>query len=286
MRKEFVGMKETKSNFLSLSLPIETTIGKIHSVFKTTFNVQLKDQLVHFGSEGMPVSAHGCIISKEEMDAILENGVPGDMVRYKDGRMTFYTRHQIVSVPFSSFKEIDLRIPFEPVSKKGLESRLLYQKLNAFPFWENIGLPVDETVRKNVSALESLSETNEEELEEILAYFVGRGGGLTPSGDDFIVGFTMARKAFEKTDDWDAAVKAALKIRSTTDISKAYYKAAFAGYVSELFCVLVRGLAWENEQEINDLIELVRRYGHTSGTDTLFGFTTGLRSLINEKREN
>ena len=121
---------------------------------------------------------------------------------------------------------------------------------------------------------------------DLLQYLIGRGGGLTPSGDDLVVGFTMAQKIFNDTSDWDQLLKEMLTQRNTTDISKAYYKAALEGYFSELFIVLVRALEWASEESVENIISLVRTYGHTSGTDTLFGFTLGLRSIINEKRDH
>lgn len=285
MRKEFVGKKETKSNFLSLSLLNDAKIGKFHSVFKTTFNVKLGNQLIHFGREGMPLSAFGCLLKKTDMDAILEEGIPGDLVRYRNGKLTFYTRHHILTVPFGNFEDVDLTIPFQPIDRSQIRESLLFQHLQKIEFWSQIGLPPDPILKNHVFALESASQLSNEELEEILPYFVGRGNGLTPGGDDFLVGITMARKAFEKTEQWDAAVRAALQKRNTTDISLAYYNATFSGYVSELFCVLVRSLSWKSESDIEDMIGLVRQYGHTSGTDTLFGFFTGLKLLINEKRD-
>jgi len=285
MRKEFTGKKETKSNFLSLSLPYDKKIGKLHSVFKTTLNAKLGDQLIHFGSEGMPVSAFGCILKKEEMNAILEEGIPGDLVRYREGVLTFYTRHHVFSVPLKDFEEVDLRIPQFPIPTNQISQTPVFKQLDAFDFWTHIGLPDEPVLREHVASLEHLVELTSTQLREILPYFVGRGGGLTPGGDDFLVGITMARKAFGHTDNWDQEVHAALEKRNTTDISLAYYGAALEGYVSELFCVLVRSLAWKNESDAKEIIARVRQYGHTSGTDTLFGFLTGLKSILNEKRE-
>lgn len=278
-------MKETKSNFLSLSLSDDTTMGKIHSIFETSFNAMLGTQLVHFGREGAPVSAHGCILKKEDMAMLLSEGQPGDLVRYKNGIITFYTREKILTVPLSSFVEVDLRIPFCPIEKEKIENSLIYAALSQIDFWKHIGLPVDDQLKEALSQLENYPQINEKELEDVLSYLVGRGGGLTPSGDDFIVGFMMAQKAFGTAEKWDKAVKVALSRRNTTDISLAYYEAALSGFVSELFCVLVRSLSWENKEDVDSLIELIKKYGHTSGTDTLFGFMNGLGSIINEMRE-
>ena len=286
MKKEFVGKKETKSNLLSLSLLNGAKLGKIHSIFVTTFNILIGDQLIHFGREKMPVSAHGVIIRKVLMDELLENGQVGDIVRYKNGVFTVYTRKKLINIKIEGMDETDLTLPSIGLSKEEIKNQPLFEQLNQFPFWEHIGIASDEKIKQYAADLENFSRITEQVKMDLLQYLIGRGGGLTPSGDDLVVGFTMAQKIFNDTSDWDQLLKEMLTQRNTTDISKAYYKAALKGYFSELFIVLVRALEWASEENVENIISLVRTYGHTSGTDTLFGFTLGLRSIINEKRDN
>ena len=112
---------------------------------------------------------------------------------------------------------------------------------------------------------------------------IGRGAGLTPSGDDVLLGFTMIRRAFDAEDYFGKLLKEGTYESNTTAISMAYYESLFAGYINSLFVGLISSIEIENINIIQSIIELGTRYGNTSGYDTLFGVFLGLQSLMNEK---
>ncbi|NIS82870.1 MAG: DUF2877 domain-containing protein [Anaerolineales bacterium] len=108
----------------------------------------------------------------------------------------------------------------------------------------------------------------------------GLGGGLTPAGDDWIVGCLLALHTIKddaQAKRWGSAIFDVAAVRTTT-LSVALLRAAVGGACSErwhvLFGALLEGEDREIRQAVNDLAQL----GHTSGADSLAGFV----ALISE----
>lgn len=104
------------------------------------------------------------------------------------------------------------------------------------------------------------------------AALFGRGGGLTPSGDDFIAGFVLLRFL-----NGDPAVReigtqlTAMAYEKTTFVSANRLEAACRGWSEGLF-LRVAAKAMENENgELQALANALIEFGHSSGVDTLMG---------------
>ena len=130
-----------------------------------------------------------------------------------------------------------------------------------------------------MEVLEKVSSFDEEQTIETISYLIGRGDGLTPSGDDILLGYTMVRQVFIPIDSFIDLLFQELKKTNTTAISQAYYDGLFAGYVNSLFHTLLSLIDSDSNEVIKNLISLITRYGHTSGYDTLYGCYLGLKSL-------
>lgn len=109
---------------------------------------------------------------------------------------------------------------------------------------------------------------------------VGLGPGLTPSGDDFLVGFTagqwvsaggsLPRIAFQSA-FCDVLARIAGR---TTDISRGFLLDAAQGQASQ--SVIELACAFEQNKDIQTAALAVLRQGSTSGADTLAGFLAAL----------
>lgn len=123
-------------------------------------------------------------------------------------------------------------------------------------------------------------------LKKAVSWLIGRGRGLTPSGDDILLGYGAGLLALDPA----GAGQRFLDILEscihgqTTDISLAYCKGLAAGYVNENMKLLLRGF-WNNDREnTGRWLASVRELGHTSGCDTLFGLGLAAAGRIkNEK---
>jgi hypothetical protein len=91
----------------------------------------------------------------------------------------------------------------------------------------------------------------------------GRGIGLTPTGDDVLMGVLYGLWVWYPKHDWMQAIVETAVSRTTT-LSAAFLRAAAAGEAVEPWHHLVNGRAYA--------IQNILSIGHTSGADALTGF--------------
>jgi len=112
---------------------------------------------------------------------------------------------------------------------------------------------------------------------------LGLGVGLTPSGDDFLVGlFTvlnMPANPFSQFGEWCRQVAEAARTR-TNEISGVALRQAAFGNVRESVVQLVQAMAYESEGGIVDSLERVMNIGSSSGTDIVSGIIHGFRASL------
>ena len=105
---------------------------------------------------------------------------------------------------------------------------------------------------------------------------VGRGSGLTPSGDDVLCGWLAVHHAAGvAVPDVERAVSSSL--RRTTTLSATLLDCALHGEVLPEFARMVRSLG--SSADIGPAIDEVARIGHTSGRALLLGADLALSSL-------
>ena len=106
---------------------------------------------------------------------------------------------------------------------------------------------------------------------------VGLGPGLTPSGDDFLIGALAMLDALEQTNMHaalgDAVVAAAGR---TSPLSASFLRAAAAGHVGENLHMMIAAVL---TGDTDAAVAAAARIGHTSGWDALAGAVVTARQL-------
>jgi hypothetical protein len=112
---------------------------------------------------------------------------------------------------------------------------------------------------------------------------VGLGEGLTPTGDDVLVGLLAAAWARSETDHrratWVQALAETVREQShrTNDISRSYLVLAAEGqFSSSLVGLAVAICSGASPQTVRAAAEIAFQTGHTSGLDAATGLLTGL----------
>ncbi len=127
----------------------------------------------------------------------------------------------------------------------------------------------------------SLSDTRYPSV-EVVRYLIGRGGGLTPVGDDILVGAMAAEAAFSRAWGMGCPVRHSLArvdlTGLTTRPSIALLKSASAGRYPPVLCHLF--LALNRRQKIAASVSDVRRIGHSSGPAILAGISSWARYAL------
>jgi hypothetical protein len=108
---------------------------------------------------------------------------------------------------------------------------------------------------------------------------VGLGPGLTPSGDDFLMGALAVLDALGRA-KMHAALGHAVAAGAptlTSPLSACFLRAAAAGHVGECLHAMVAAAL---SGDIEAALAAARRIGHTSGWDALAGVATTLRATM------
>jgi hypothetical protein len=119
----------------------------------------------------------------------------------------------------------------------------------------------------------ALKAGNIQEISSLLTKITGRGSGLTPSGDDVIIGLLLMLSVVTGEDSVLFNTQYAIRnTSSTTRLSIALISAAAQGQADERLITALDGILTGNLPEI-DCAELLLAYGSSSGGDTLLGMT-------------
>ena len=113
------------------------------------------------------------------------------------------------------------------------------------------------------------------------ANIAGLGVGLTPAGDDFLIGVMYALWAiFDQKDAarWSRTIADVASSR-TTMLSGAMLQASANGHASEHWHALVDVLCKENVTDVTRACLDILSLGHTSGADMLAGFLLSIDCL-------
>jgi hypothetical protein len=110
----------------------------------------------------------------------------------------------------------------------------------------------------------------------------GLGTGVTPAGDDWLVGGTLAIWAVRpetEAESVGAHIAGTARPR-TTPLSAAWLDAAARGECHEDWHALLDSVRSGDGQAVRAAAAAIIRHGHTSGADALAGFVMVLTALV------
>ncbi|GBU09618.1 hypothetical protein AwWohl_07560 [Gammaproteobacteria bacterium] len=108
-----------------------------------------------------------------------------------------------------------------------------------------------------------------------LVKMLGLGIGLTPSGDDFLIGL-YAATCIKKSLPIDMQLLLKKSAAATTSISQHFLQSAAHGFFSESLLAFNQLDLNSNEEQIKKSLENVLQKGASSGLDTMLGYMSGL----------
>jgi hypothetical protein len=118
---------------------------------------------------------------------------------------------------------------------------------------------------------------------EAVWHWLGRGPGLTPSGDDVLVAaIATLHRAGVLTADVEAALGRSIQhaaARRTTEISAEYLYHACQGMVAGPLHDLITALGRADTRATTSAVNRLQRFGHTSGMDSALGVIAACRYL-------
>jgi len=143
----------------------------------------------------------------------------------------------------------------------------------------------DEALQITAALRDACSELDARKMAQQVARLIGWGEGLTPAGDDFVVGLCAGLDALAGTDRRRGAFRGELtaaigaSVQRTTRISAHHLRLAAAGHYNERLLdmrdALLSDAPWPR---VEDALLAACAVGATSGADTIAGLLTALEA--------
>lgn len=254
-------------------------IGQVHSVFQHSFNLVFGQQLLHVTDAKDFLSSFGIQIPAESFQAVKPFCQQGNVVKLTDHSMTFYSRKGTKRIGFEVVQPVSLRLT--TVSFDSTVLMTMIAKLESLQLRPQLGLTVGV---KESAFFEFLLQPNldRENWEALTTYFVGRGQGLTPSGDDLLMGYLFVLLSYQLPAAQQLKTALASKTDRTTIVSQNYLEAMLAGFASSPFVELQQRMQQPAaEAELAQAVQRILSIGETSGKDTAYGILLGLNAVKN-----
>lgn len=156
-------------------------------------------------------------------------------------------------------------------------------------FWDAVGSaapsPQAQALRSRLSALRTASkERRPHRVAAAAQRLVGLGPGLTPAGDDLLIGWLAGAAlpiADPASEEMAAAIRGAIRVclSGTTDASRAHLEDALDGQFSERLAHFANALLTActgREPEVRDALFALAGVGASSGLDAAAGLLTAL----------
>ncbi|MBU5674262.1 DUF2877 domain-containing protein [Paenibacillus sp. MSJ-6] len=271
----------------------------VHSIFTNGLNISFGDYLVFVGTEygnGVPFGIH---IESYLYDRLAAETFIGEVVEWNGLRKRLSFVNCNVHIHILLMQEFHCRLEPPPGTApdlNGWAARLgemavritkepgLGLSLESILSWP-AGTEGDSELERQLASLSQALKTPNLPLDtSLVKYFIGRGQGLTPSGDDFLVGIMAIEHLLGLADSGvSRTVRLLLQELTalTTQVSVNYYYSACPGDFSTVILDLLASLLEMPDFDLEECAEALLNVGSTSGVDTYFGLWFAILSYKN-----
>lgn len=258
--------------------------GHVHSVFEKSCNVALDDRLLTICDSRAGEGPATLRLAGAGVGDLRNRFNVGEPVACNDGRMRS-GRVDLQMCHASVWRPAEPR-PLLPPARidahlRSARTRLAQQRRTHSSIVDREGAAVVAALMAAVHALDIGRATLG------LDRLIGWGEGLTPAGDDFLVGLIAALNALVQGDErrrgFCGAIGLAIgsRIGRTTPIAAHYLHLAAGGHFTEPIVVVRDALLSEDQEWLVDAaVQRVLDIGATSGADTLSGLLAGLHAWL------
>ena len=254
-------------------------IGRVHSIFAHSLNIQVGLRLINISCFDNYLSCFGINISEKNLKSVIQSVTENNIVKFLDNYIIFYTQDGIKRVDIRNSNIIKLKIkPLNYFPEKGLKKTL--KAINKYKVDQKIGIPSDDLLSEFSNEMTTFKDLNPE---QIVTWLLGRGKGLTPSGDDILCGYIFILLLVDKANTYLASFVKQIRnnLKLTTDVSKAYLICATQGYVNSKVYQLYKSFKNHNFKDIDSELNSILEIGHTSGKDLSYGIKLGILASLN-----
>jgi len=277
---------------------INNEIGTVHSLFNNGMNIRMGERLFFIGTTKNGRLPFGIHLKNEKINELLTSISTPSTIIWKEETKELYFENARVYLNFNQAIPYSNRINKLP-NHRGISDINLEDMITLLAD-ERTGLDInidnfllhyltqhekecsDGVVKEIYRLMSAIVSKDVNEIETVVRYFLGRGKGLTPSGDDHLVGLLAIHTLTETFSlPFIQTLNKIVKHESvTTDIGKEYLLYALKGeFSSSVTNIMNNLLEKEQQQDLKNHLQQLMAMGHSSGVDTLFGILIGLISL-------
>lgn len=258
--------------------------GRVHSVFAQACNLACKDMLLTLCAYGAGDGPTTLRLARGAPDDLRDLFDVGEPIHCRQGRVP--TRRTELRLWHASVWRPAERGPSLPPSRieahlRNAHLRLAQRRATHASVVDGEGAAVAAALRDACRALDC------EQAARHVDKLIGWGEGLTPAGDDFLIGLVAGLAALVHGDErrgrFHDALAAALACRTqrTTPIAAHFLRLAAAGHYAEPLIRLRHALICEDESDVVDAaLQSALAVGATSGADTVSGLLAGLLAWL------
>lgn len=265
--------------------------GKIEQVFKKAINISIGNHLFTLASAQLDNAPNSCRLLNKDLSLL--NVSSNDEFNISNGRVSIGESYFLSFSLCKKWQQPIVFFTFDNINKKSYQSFLVKQvknldlilseaKSSLFNYQGDNLFYVASSEKLNqlrINLIDLLKNGQRQNLAETIRQFVGLGIGLTPSGDDYLVGL-MAFLLLKNhpldifyADFYQGIMQGNEK---TTPISAITLEKALDHEYRENMCQLVQSLADANETNIHSQFLNILNIGSSSGSDMLFGIRDAL----------
>ena len=274
--------------------------ASIHSAFQSALNLRLKGEgglltLIPASEGDLP---QGIRLETPEGFS-LEEFQAGETALCRDGILHFESSSLTVQLTGANLWKCDLpALGFDPANpavsaawtrvwdalnkrQRLSASEIVAEELLRSPEWAQTGVAhrVGKAMRDLLNTTRRYELTNPSTVESL----IGLGPGLTPSGDDLLVGYITglwctAKDRNERVQFISGFGRTIIDLsEKTNDISRTYLYHAVRGQVSSRLANLTEAIcSGDNSKHLHETAQTAMSVGHTSGMEVVTGLLMGL----------
>ena len=254
----------------------------IHSVFDSAVNLRAGRRLVTCTTRAISVP-NGLEMARSDLAGLqrLRFTTPREVLEWSpDGRvLASPTRAMVIA---STPETLVFETALPAATSDDLQGPATELLAHLARTRARTGLGCDWSALANDVALTSAAESLAAgRADEAVTHWLGRGPGLTPSGDDVLAGMITALRFVGAVDSsrigpLRESVDAAAG-RLTTDLSAEYLHYACRGMAGGMVRDMLVALDRSDPTGVLDALDLLGRHGDTSGMDCALGIVLALR---------
>ncbi|WP_055668894.1 DUF2877 domain-containing protein [Desnuesiella massiliensis] len=276
--------------------------AKVHSIFKRVINLERQGKLISIQNPSVPKGSLSMNIS-EEVDFSSYSTCFRGHLDIKDNTIYLGALNFILDKPeiweprLKYYPEIYFRNKQKFIKTlksiimiNGKEGGIKEDVFNVMPsvVSHNADLKYSHYNEILTKAANYLSEKDLGGGAKEICNLIGMGIGLTPSGDDFLVGVisvlhsinsTKSEKSYVKEFYESLCAEILCNLSKTTMVSRTYLQEAVCGNFSESFHNIYKALSEEDLEKLYEASLNMMAVGHSSGTDGLCGILWGFYQL-------